>query len=573
MGDITNVPLANPDFVGEANQGALAGITTGQAIQKNNALQSINFGDPGSVDSAIAGLARAGAGEQATALMNLSAARQFRAAAMPAIMARLQGLAPQDQSSDQAQAPSAQAPSQQDAMNSHVGETMGMARQAVAKLQQTPQADRPAVFDQIKTQLVARGVPEQAIDAAGEDLSDAGLQKYGAYLDAHNAATNPAPGQQAPAMPDHPTGYAWASKLIGDETLNDPIVQGMMKQFGFDPGPQIDRAERLMAPTISKQAELAGAGPIATATEQGKAPFEMVHTSINGVPVDMPKSTLLTLQKAGVPGVGVGLSPQQEAEQKARGQGAGSAPYDIVHTTLNGTPVDLPKDSFLKLQKAGTPGLGRDLSPGEREAQTGDAQALVKTVADASDPNRQEKLQKALIVGQQITGLASSINTGKYTEALNQVAQAFPNLKGPKEYANNASLLAQDLSASFQDQLAGMAVPRLNSEAKAITGAIPHNTNPQDQIKLYGASLSAAAEYARAHDQFMVDWANDQSHPRSQAAAQAAWNNGPGRKSLLAYPEFQGVTINGHPAVAVNPQTGYGVFMPGTKQQFTFWAK
>lgn len=573
MGDITNVPLANPDFVGMADQGALAGIETRRAVQANNALQGLDPNNPGTLDSAITGLTRAGAGEQATALMNLSAARQFRAAAMPAIMARLQGLSPQGQSSEQAQAQPQQAPSQQEAMTGHVNETMGMARQAVAKLQQTPQADRPQVFDEIKQQLVARGVPEAAIDSAGEDLSDAGLQKYGAYLDAHNAAGSAAPGAQAPAMPDHPTGYAWAKDLLHDPVLNDPIVQGMMKQFGFDPGPQVDRAERIMAPTITKEAELSAAGPIATATEQAKAPFEMVKTSINGVPVDMPKSTLLSLQKAGVPGVGVGLSPEQEAAQKARGTGSASAPYEIVHTTLNGTEVDLPKDSFLKLQAAGTPGLGRGLSPGEKEAQVGDAQALVKTVSDASDPNRQEKLQKALIVGQQITGLANSINTGKYTEALNQVAQAFPNLKGPKEYANNASLLAQDLSASFQDQLAGMAVPKLNSEAKSMLGAIPHNTNPQDQIKLYGASLSAAAEYARSHDQFMVAYANDPSHPRSQAAAQAAWNNGPGRKSLLAYPEFQGVQINGHPAVAIDPKTGYGVFMPGTKQQFTFWAK
>ena len=144
------------------------------------------------------------------------------------------------------------------------------------------------------------------------------------------------------------------------------------------------------------------------------------------------------------------------------------------------------------------------------------------------------------------------MGTSAYTPKLQAIAQYLPG--PPQKYAAQAGLLGQDLKGEFQAALGGLAVPRVAVEAKSIIGQIPTNASTPDQIKTFAAGLMAATQYNQRHDEFLQNWqaqsATDPTgHPPSLAAANAAWQAGPGRASLFTMPAYQGITVGGKPAV------------------------
>lgn len=577
MADIafpTNTLNTSNDPVGAGQQGALAGLEIGQKQAGINALQGVDLNNPASLDAAVGSSIRAGALEQAGAVQNLGLTRSVLQS--PLVQNALTGQNGQSSASAPGAAAAAPTDLTPDQIAQHQAIT-GQAVEAAKSLLALPLDQRPAAAAQIKAQFLQHGVPEAAVDSALDDLSDKGLTAVSAHLQA-NAGLAAAPEAQAAAP--HPTGYQWARDALDNNTLNSPVVQSVLKRAGFDMGPQLDRAERLVMPEITAAANAGQAG-VAEANKlaaTNKATTGIVK--INGVDHEVPMDVKLALEGDSAlraQGVGVDLSPRARAEAEASGGAAGRAPYDTKDITVGGVPHTYAGDvaaEILHNPQASAAGVGVGLGPGQRVSQEGDATALVEAQKAASDPNRQETLQRAVINGNQITGLANTITTGKYTDAFTKLAQVVPGLSHKaSEYATNSELLKQDLSGSFQSQLAGMAIPRLNSEAKSITGAIPPRTNPQDQLRLYGAGTAAAADYAKTHDQFITEFAANPANPRSLAAAQLAWNNGPGARSILSYPEFRNLTINGHPATVVDPKSGWGVFMPGTSAQFKFRAR
>ncbi len=603
------------NYAAAENAGYDQAFSQDQKAATMSALSGVNVSDPNSVSRAVNGLVRAGAGDAANALSNLSWQRQLRSQ-VPAALSRLsqlgQGGAPSSDAQPAAVAAAAPQSSADEVAadasqganldQAHATESMNMARQAIGDLQQLAPAQRPAAFSEIKNNFVARGVPEAAIDQVGADLSDSGLQKWGALFGYHAQNTPlfggqaPQPGADgqasaAPVAPPHPTDNAWARQFVGNPMYS--ILAGQLKAAGLDTGIE-QTARALVEPEVQQEAQDLHAPGRAAATEAATNPLETTTIDIGGRKVTLTKEQAVDMAQR-YPGLLAGLTPGETASQEAGGRlsqelayrpqiagqeasatEAAKAPYEVQTIMVNGRPVQVAGDvAKAVLHNAGAiaSGVGSDLTPGSKAYQQADAKALQDTVTAASSPDRQASLKTAEDLGAKIGGFANAVGTGAYTQQLSDIAARLPVNHSVQQYATNASLLGQDLAASFKASLGGMGVPRLQSEAAAIMGAIPHNTAQPDQLRLYGAGLQAASRYAQAHDQFMVNYAAQHADNPSQAAAQAAWNNGPGRVSLLADPAYRNLTLsNGQPAVKtakVGAHT-WGVFMPGTKQQFKF---
>lgn len=589
--------------VDAAQEGAQFGLQQGQRQAAVNALQGLNLNSPDSVGTALQGSMRAGAFDQASAIQNISLTRQA-ITAFPQLLARLSALgggAPQQAATAPAAGPQAppvdasasgpenSAPTPDPATAAaHVKETYDVAKSAADSLLATPLDQRPAAFEQVKQQMLARGIPEEAIDSAGNDLSDAGLKSlsdhYGA-LSAHAADGINPPTEGAGAAPLPPPHPSWYNNLVNDPGLIAQIDQMKALTGGrIDYTPMVTQATTLSAPEIAQQATAAHAGQITGEQEAAKAPYEMVHTTIHGVPVDMTQADFNKIKDA--PGVGTGLSPEEVARQTAAGSQAGNPEIgDYSYTPQSGPRAGIPismkltKQQFLDLQPK-LPGLGVSPSAQDLQYQQNDANTLSKTVATASDPARIQTHQQGAITGQQIMGLADTIGTGKYTPAVTEVAKSMapfiPNGDASK-YATNATALSQDLITAARSQFGGSPLPRVKSEFDMMMHGVPSNASPQDNIRLAGAMLAAKNNYEANYDRFMSDYAANPQNPKGQTAATAAWNRGPGQTSLLADPVFQSpqATFNGRPMVQISPKplaNGHimGVYMPGTKQAQTF---
>ena len=283
-------------------QGATFGLDLGQKLAQVHALQGLDINNPDSINATVSKLAKANAVELGAAVQNLGVARAFYGQVLPHIESMFggdQGQPPAQPAQPATQSSDQQAPADPQAVaQAKQQQIMGEASQAVAKLQATPLADRPAVADQIKQQFLDHGVPEPAVDEALSDLSDAGLAKTAAFYQQHQnfaaqqsgqpvgpqgTATSPAVGAldgmtapvgqeappaaqggpqtaqadtgqaQAPATaPDHPTGYAWADRLLNNPAMNDPMTLALAKKFGIDMEPILQRAQALEMPYITQ---------------------------------------------------------------------------------------------------------------------------------------------------------------------------------------------------------------------------------------------------------------------------------------------------------------------------------
>jgi hypothetical protein len=635
-----------------AYTGAMQGYQVGQQQAQVGALQGYD-GSPQSATTTAAGLVRANAIQQADALTELSKARQV-ASLYP------KGIALANNQLDQAaieqanennasgsgiptaspaapaapaapSAPAAPAPTPGNFQFNPQGtyDMMRLAHSAVGDLLSTPLVDRPAEAAKVKANMLSRGVPEPAIDAAMTDLSDKGLSSlqdhYGAVVAqmAQSPGVKPAVADDTPsapgesdvapaALPKHvdipqappaaggstpaaagPTPYAQASAALAPQAPNAALSHPSNNWYNSENGylahpatiavnkwmagagiPGVADlsgvAAELNAPVLNKQADLGYDPAITAAKSAAELPYQRENLPLG----DSGRSQLVTGEQAqealeSHPGGYVGPSTQAQAYNSALGSAAGSAPYDFLPIPVNGRPTMMTKTQALVAGGAGMPGFGQGLTPGQEASQRVDADNFQQAVGHAAQAN--QGLQLAAMNGQKISALADAVATGKYGPQLADLAATFPIGHKAQDYATNSGLLTQDLSASFKDSLNGMQVPKLNSEAGAITSAIPGSQSQPDQIRLYGAGLTAAANYAKRYNDFVVNWSQQHPDQPSLAAVQQAWNAGPGRVSIAADPAYRNLKLsNGAPAVRVSPDGKWGVFMPGTKAAFTF---
>lgn len=566
-------------------RGEAFGLEMGQKKAQLNALHDVNFDNPDTINQAVQSSVHAGALDQAGALQNLNFTRQMREG-IPKFQEELRSALNPQAAQDSAPNPDL----------SHAQETMSQAKAAADMLLATPLHDRPAAFAQIKQNLVARGVPEEAIDAAGEDLSDEGLKSLSAHYADHAAAMV---GQGAVPAP-HPSG-SWATNLLSRPDILAKI--DAMKAAGYDMSGLVTQAQAIALPELQQQATEAHAKGIAAGTAAGKSDYDLIDTEINGVPIKITMAQFKANQDR-IPGLGVGLSPEEKARQaaagtaagelplagplakaKASGTAQGNAPYefdDVPEMDANG----MPTGRLVRVSKAqeavsagGGGAVGRTLSPAEKAVAEGQAETLNKTVASASDPLQIQRLQAKSQNAQSVIRLADAIKTGTLTEKLSAVNQALNSMglgnKATKDYATNAELLERALNQDVLEAFQGTKNVRNVREFNLITSTVGHITDPADKLRYQAGLAAALANQQRDYGQFAAKYVSDPRTVKSQAALDQAWTAAHGNDSVFADPIWKGVNLYGKPAVVLDKKPDknghlWGYFGLGTPLQQPF---
>jgi hypothetical protein len=265
------------------------------------------------------------------------------------------------------------------------------------------------------------------------------------------------------------------------------------------------------------------------------------------------------------------------AAATAGGTAAGKAPFDLVDVPMqDGSTVKMPLQSFLALKKSGQfPGLGQGQSTAEAQYAKQDADAFAKSQTLYADPAAVMKMQNAHDITLQALHSAQALSPNAFTAASGQAA-AIGNalgIPGASTLANNVStyraLLPQVLRGTFTT------FPRLEKEFEVVKSASANVNTPKDAASILLATQAAIHERNLAYSDFLANWKG----APSQQAVNRAFNNSPaGQASMFASPAFQGLTINGKPAVLIGNRPlkdgrTYGVFMPGTANAQSFVAQ
>ncbi len=553
---------ANPHgplgVVESAYTGAEKGYELGQKKATLSALQGIDFSDPASIDKGVAATVRTGNAELGSAIQNLAFTRQLRSQ-LPAMLDKLGKLG----ADDSTQSSGAEAPASPSAPD-HVAETFTMAKDAADKLAATPAADRPAAFAQIKQDMLKRGIPEGAIDAAGQDLSDAGLaalsQHYGELL-AHTQHQM-SPTGEAPTVTPHASN-GWAFKLMGDPELQANI--GFMKGQGLDFSPMIESARAMTAPEFAKQAEVRHAAEIAAANKgveiAGAGPLADIEArkAAEIKALTMPYDIALESAKADIAAKHDFISVPEIGED---GKPTGRA-------------ITYRKDTAITAGAGGKP-VGKSQSPGEAGGQADDAHIFMAKYRDEAN---QASIQSDINARDQSLAaahMAQTLNPSNLTPWLAKNANTLNGL-GIKIAAKDANNLSTYQTLVAQNLKSAIAVyPKNMGEFHAIQNAVADAKSPGDAAALALTETAAIHDAAQRQKQFRVDWAAQNPGKYSERDFQTAWAKQPGaNQSVFASPLFRDLKINGKPAVTVYPQPYtdghvYGIFMPGTPQKTPF---
>jgi len=612
MSDI-NWALANTerDPVAAGREGALSGYDLGQRGAVRSALQGLELGNPASVDSALSGLVHAGAFEQATALQNLNFSRMKLALGQQGLNA-FSGLV-RDQTPDQgaaqpaAQADSAQTQPQPQAQAQHAQETAQMAADALAQIKAAPPEFRHAAFAAARQQFINRGVPTEAIDSVGQHLGDANfsdesLDELTDHYQAHAANFgNAANGQPTTEIAPHPVSN-WGLTL-----LNDPVRQQQilgLQMLGLNPESLFANARTVAGPALAGQTATAEIGPhvaekgAEAAITANMTPIEVPEVGADGQPTGRTIKTTVAQfirprDQGGYGGQATGLSPKESAQQTAAGNAAGEAPARLTTVKINGadqqgTFEPGPHGSYIfhPVRVAGELGggtagggavggadnlrPGQSLPPGEQQYREADASNFAHTVATQGTPENLNALHVKSALLLQAVRNAEAINPNAFSPAEKSVVDLLNSVGLDSSRANDlnyySSLIPQVLKTTFTS------FPRLEKEFELVQAATPSLKTPRDAAALTFATMAAVNAKNEAYARFVAGYQG----PHSQDALNKAWQASPqARASIFADPAFDGLTIDGRPAVYVNPKPYrdghvYGVFRPGTSFAQTF---
>lgn len=552
------------DYIPSAVEGAQAG----QTLRGISALQGIDINNPDSLNKGIGNLVRAGAADQASALMGLQINRGIYGG-LPSFMAKAM-----NPNGTPASAPASVAAGQpvptdgsgQAATDPTSALHAQIATDARAYAAASPQ-DQATMKPQLEDKYTQLGIAKPDIDAALQTVSTPeGAAQFAAMHDTHaqmhaSGQADPAAiqsaipaGLQPPSPGDGIDPYTWAKAYLSHPELSN--YEAMVKsRFGLDLG-YTARAQAIMGPEFAQEADVRNA--------QAKAQQEHLG-ALSTLPQELGQKADLTPPVAGasptydVNGNHIGWhmpdgslqAIQSAAQSQSGGTAAGKAPYEKVELpTQSGAPKVVTGSQFAAQGATAGPqgSVAQGPTPGAVAYQQGDAKNLTDFIGQI--PGRDVNSNKIIANGQQVAALADQIKTGRFTGTAADIARVLPG-HDAAAYAANAGQLAQALSGSFAQTLNGLAMPRLSIEAKSVLGAIPTSSSPQDQIKLYGAMMAATGEYVQAHDRFMAKYAQDaqaKGETPGLTGGEVAWNAGPGHAPIMANPEFQKLQVGGKPA-------------------------
>lgn len=556
-------------------QGAAFGLEQGQKQASINALQGVNLDDPASVDAGIKNSIRAANLEQASALLGLNAKRAVFSG-LPSFLASFGQSGAPSQAAPNALAPQgapaptsapvaatgipdgAGAPAPTSATPDQVAQhrqIMTEARGAVTQLQNTPPEQRAQVADGIKQQFLNHGVPEPAVDSALSDLSDEGLAKTGQYYDGVLAASAPqTEGQQAPAMPDHPTQFGWATNL-----LQDPQKLALLNYYkaaGIDLTGVIDAAEKVAGPQIQAQADIAKAGPIA---EAGKAAELKYAPALAGVDI---------AKEGGIKGVDLSYAGPIAAATAA-GTVAGQAPGKIQEINLPGggtlqgtfTPGADGTYVFHPVQSEGGAGggsgnagggaPGQSQTPGQKTQQEHQAAQAAEFLKP--DEKATTTANSSIAAAQRLLSLADQISLNPATEFAGKVANVGRAVgwPGADKYATDVAAMESALKQGNLEALHQAFPARItNSDLQFGSHAYGGLSTPNDQVRFIAGMQLAAAQRQLDYENFKANYNGPKDNPQQ---IQQAWLRGEGGQSLFTMPTWSNVKLGGRQAF--NPAT------------------
>jgi hypothetical protein len=563
MGIDWNAGQVNPVTMGQ--QAQANALELGQRQATLNALQGIDLNNPDSISQGLGKLVKANALEQAGAVNNLAFQRQMRAN-IPTYMQTIAD-AMRGQSSDPGAQPAASG-AQPGADQQALG-FMTQAKTAVDNLASLPQDQRPAAFQKVKADFLQRGVPEQAIDAAGQDLSDAGLKNLSAHYGdviAHGQAS--LAGQTPPEVAPHPSNN-WYDNLSNSGPANLAIAQ--MKAAGWDLTPLIDNARALSLPGVTEAAHGQYAGPIAQATAQ----------ATKGVDAQFaPYFALMDAFKAGK--VSAAQLPAEIAKINASAEAA--ARYEPATEPEQGPNGDTGRTvQTTKLQRARdvagqTPVTQR--SPEQAQSAAEQHATFQKEYASAGGAQGVQAevgaRDKALATAKMAQDPSINPNnlTGFVAQHANTLSAFIPGITADKanKLATWQNMIADNLRTAIT------VFPRNQSEMNVIEDAAAHAKMPGDAAAL-SLTLNAAvhdqmARYKQARLDYAQQAGNDATENGFQSFYQDPKHGYYTGASIFSSPVFRDLKYGGKPVVAISPKDygghKYGVFMPGTPQKTAF---
>jgi len=225
---------------------ALQGVQTGQAVRAASALQGINFDDPDSLNKGIGNLVRAGAADQAKALIGLQLQRFETSGRMQsaADAADIYGSPPTQPSGSIPAAPTAPTGPTPDQIAQRTSVINAAQTGIKAIMGESDPTLRKAQYDATAAHLAQLGMDPAYIDhmtAGGTQLDDAHLQSLSDSLGATAAHPDFGGSGQASDLAAHPSSAAYA-QAKAPNWLADPRVQAYLARqasYGIDVTPQV----------------------------------------------------------------------------------------------------------------------------------------------------------------------------------------------------------------------------------------------------------------------------------------------------------------------------------------------
>ena len=628
MGDsITFSPvLAEGVQAPSALSAVTAGLQQGQQFGAANALRGVDFNDPSNVDSAISGLVRHGAIDQANALGQLNVAHSVYADPEKSFAKIAKALSGQSSDTPTPATSSAlppdqpqQAPAQPQPATAPAYtptpqlEGYQAASKAIDYLSQFPASERSKIWNTGVRQTLAQkfGVPEERLDAIDNVLklpdeqgSDSALQVMKHIFDtaAHEhaiatghpeaAAAGYAPPSQgastAPPQANVQPPSAGGGGVAPSSPPTNPPAQAAAPAAPVNgPGGQgnwgrrlLESPDALMQISKLKMAGLDLSNVQSAANElaapgiarEAAAPYERVEVPTpTGAPMIMSAA-----QFANETGQGksfTGLTPAAEAYQEAGGRTLATAPYERVQVT---TPSGAPR-IISGAQFAGYTGQGGSftgLTPGQQASQTGQADVATKLLAPNPDVLNAS--------GKNVADIQRAMQAVAAVGKLDNSAQAKLHLAAALRTAGlggrDVDQLTSNLSTANQLFSGLVATADKDTFGSRITNAdlsVGQKSgislwSPNDQVSTYLATKGALEQRKLAFERFKQTYTGDKTNPQ---AIYDAWNRQGGSTSIFAEPIWSSVQIGGKPAVMqrqikgqtwlrVGAGTGHPFFVP-----------
>lgn len=596
-------PQAPPPIASAFQAGQNHGFELGQKLAARHALSQVDLGDPQSVNTALQGSVRAGALEQAGALLNLNLTRMKIAGAQGALDAFgnfIGGQGAPDTpnapaaSPDPTQAqPSDNGPPPPEAL-SHAAETMQMATDALGRIKAANPELRHAAFAAERQRFIDRGLPTEALDAVGQHLgdqnfSDESLDDLTGHYQGHGQNfTGVAAGNTSAPPADHPSN-SWALRF-----MNNPALQlqlGWLKSIGLDPGQIGENARALAAPELAGQTataviapHVAEAGQTAAAQvgphtaevylkAQIDAGYQTLEVPQRG-PDGQPTGRMTTMSRAqflapqsegGYGGMASALSPGEQAQATASGAAAGQAPAAIVTVKAqDGSETQMrqtrqPDGTYvltdLHGDSAGSggagpvlghgPGIGAQHTMATQAAQAAEVLKPAPDVRNQAVDTEANSLRALSIIGAHRFDQTTPIKT--------QIANLLRTAGIPdadhyaSDMAGYRALTTQALTGGAHQAFPARTTDR---DLKLMQDVFPSLTTPNDQASTAFGMQAAQAHRTQQWEDFKAAYTGDKSDPN---AVYQAWLAGPGGQSIFQSPIWGRVTIGGRPAF--NPAT------------------